>query len=161
MIERAAIDAVILGSHICRLGMACDDRPYVVPLCFGYENDTLYVHSAREGKKIDILQKNSAVCFEFDMDQQVLEADEACRWGMRYRSVIGFGTATILDDPQSKRMALDIIMRHYSDRAHTYSEKALNNTVVIRIDIESVTGKESGFDIAGSAPRVDMVSAGR
>ncbi len=145
IVDRAAIEAVILSSRVCRLGMACDNRPYVVPLCFGYENNTLYLHCAREGKKIDILRNNHAVCFEFDSDYQVIEAGEACEWGMKYRSVIGFGKASFIDDPESKRKALDIIMRQYSDRGHEYTERALGNTAVIKIDIEEMTGKESGF----------------
>ncbi len=144
-IDRAAIDAVILRSRVCRLGMTCDNIPYVVPLCFGYEKNTLYLHSAREGKKIDILKKNNSVCFEFDLDHQVLESGEACEWEMKYRSVIGFGKALFIDDPESKQKALDIIMRQYSDHEHEYTERALTNTAVIKIHIEEMRGKESGF----------------
>ena len=49
--DRAAVEAVILSARVCRLGMACDNRPCVVPLCFGYENNTLYLHSARKGER--------------------------------------------------------------------------------------------------------------
>ena len=75
----------------------------------------------------------------------MIEAGEACEWGMKYRSVIGFGQASFIDDPESKRKALDIIMRQYSDRGHEYPESALSNTAVIKIYIEEMTGKESGF----------------
>ncbi|MBU3917342.1 pyridoxamine 5'-phosphate oxidase family protein, partial [bacterium] len=62
--DKAIIDSIINDSKVCRLGLSDDNRPYVVPLCFGYENDTLYFHSAHKGMKLDILKKNKQVCFE-------------------------------------------------------------------------------------------------
>ena len=148
--DRGAIDAIISRSQVCRLGMVYDQQPYVVPLCFGYDNNTLYFHSAREGKKIDILKKNTAVCFEFDLDHFILKSDNACGWGMKYCSVIGYGSASFINDPVSKQKALDIIMRHYSEHGHEYAENALENIVIIKVEIESMTGKESGNGILTS-----------
>ena len=59
IVEKSEIEAVISKASVCRLGMAEEGMPYVVPLCFGYENNTLYFHSAKEGKKVDILKKNN------------------------------------------------------------------------------------------------------
>jgi len=143
--DRAIIDAVILRSRICRLALAFNDCPYVIPICFGYENNALYFHSAPEGRKIDILQKNNKVCFEFDTDHQIVEAEKACKWGMKYRSVIGSGKASFVEDPESKRKALGIIMRQYSDREHQFDETAIGKTVIIKVDIETITGKQSGY----------------
>ncbi len=65
---RRAIDAVIRASSVCRLAMSHEDRPYVVPLCFGYDGGTLYFHSALEGKKaLDLIMKQySGDGFEYD-----------------------------------------------------------------------------------------------
>jgi uncharacterized protein len=145
IVERAAIDAVIRRARICRLAMALHDRPYVIPLCFGYEQNTLYFHSAPEGKKIDILKENNQVCFEFDVDHQIVEAETACRWGMKFRSVVGYGRASFLEDHQAKRNALDAIMRQYSKHNHSFAQTAVDHTVLIKVDIESMTGKESGY----------------
>jgi nitroimidazol reductase NimA-like FMN-containing flavoprotein (pyridoxamine 5'-phosphate oxidase superfamily) len=65
-------EVVIRNSLVCRLGLSDDNRPYVVPLSFGYENNTLYFHSASEGKKVEILKKNSNVCFEFDIETLIM-----------------------------------------------------------------------------------------
>jgi len=72
------IKAVIEKSVVCRLGMCEGNRPYVVPLCFGFRNNCLYFHCAKEGKKIEILKSNNNVCFEFDVDQKVVTSDDAC-----------------------------------------------------------------------------------
>jgi len=58
------IKAIIKKAGVCRLGMINGNKPYIVPLCFGYHDNVLYFHSSLKGKKIDILQKNPNVCFE-------------------------------------------------------------------------------------------------
>jgi nitroimidazol reductase NimA-like FMN-containing flavoprotein (pyridoxamine 5'-phosphate oxidase superfamily) len=115
----------------------------VVPLCFGYEDNALYFHCAGQGRKLDILRKNNNVCVEVDIDQEVIKADEACDCGMKYKSVIGFGKAVFIEDIESKRKALDVIMQQYSEKSFEYPEEAINNTVVIKVEIESMTGKQS------------------
>jgi len=143
--EKSEIEAVIYKSMVCRLALSDDNIPYIVPLCFGYQNNTIYVHGSLEGRKIDILQKNQNVCFEFDVDTKIVENESACKWGMKYKSVIGFGKALFIKEKDDKQKALDIIMRQYSDRPAQFSEKAINGTTVIKIEIKSMTGKQSGF----------------
>jgi len=121
------------------------DNPYIVPVCFGYENQTLYFHSAPEGKKIDILKKNPRVCVEFDINTAVLKAPEACEWGMRYQSVIAYGRAVFLNKPENKHKAFAVIMRHYSDNDFSFNAADLEKTAVIKMNIENLTGKKSGL----------------
>ena len=81
IIEKSEIEAVIHKSMVCRLGLSDDDMPYIVPLCFGYQDNTIYVHSSLEGKKLDILRKNHNVCFEFDINTEIVEKGNACDIG--------------------------------------------------------------------------------
>ncbi|MHC4105448.1 MAG: pyridoxamine 5'-phosphate oxidase family protein [Planctomycetota bacterium] len=139
----AVIEEVLSRAMVCRLGLCEANQPYVVPLCFGYEDNALYFHCAGQGRKLDILRKNNNVCVEVDIDQEVIKADEACDCGMKYKSVIGFGKAVFIEDIESKRKALDVIMQQYSEKSFEYPEEAINNTVVIKVEIESMTGKQS------------------
>lgn len=139
----AEIESVICQSMVCRLAMADKNRPYMVPLCFGYKDHTLYFHSAGQGKKIDVLKKNNLVCFEFDIDYEPIKSDNACDWGMKYKSVIGFGTASFIEDFESKCRALDIITQHYSGESFDFPEAKIKNTVIIKVNIEHMTGKYS------------------
>jgi len=138
------IEDIIRNSLVCRLGMSRDDQPYVVPLCFAYSDNMLYFHSAGEGLKLEILQQNPNVCVEFDIDQEVIQGDKPCEWSMQYRSVIGFGKASFVEDLEEKRKGLDAIMKHYSGRSFEYVEPAIESTCIIKVAIESMTGKESG-----------------
>ena len=146
--DRAELESIISAATVCRLAMSQDDRPYIVPHCFGYEDGNLYFHSADEGKKLEVLRVNNLVCFEMDIDHELVRADLPCESEMKYRSVIGFGQASFVNEVEEKRIALDIITRHYSEvnaeGTFEYPEQKLARTVIIKVKIESLTGKKFG-----------------
>ncbi|MEW5908698.1 MAG: pyridoxamine 5'-phosphate oxidase family protein [Thermodesulfobacteriota bacterium] len=137
------MESIIRRSSVCRLAMIDGNHPYIIPLCFGYTEDTLFFHSAPEGKKIDILKINNSVCVEFDTDQEFIKNETACKWGLKYTSVLAFGKASFIENPDEKRKALDVIMSHYSDAFFSYSSKDLEKIVVIKVVIHEMTGKRS------------------
>jgi nitroimidazol reductase NimA-like FMN-containing flavoprotein (pyridoxamine 5'-phosphate oxidase superfamily) len=141
----ATIEEIIRKAQVCRLGLSENGQPYIVPLCFGYKDNTLYFHSAREGKKLEILRKNNNVCFEIDIDQEPVKGKKACNCSMKYRSVIGFGKAELIEDIETKRRALNIIMQNYFEGFFKYPEESVNNTMIIKVEIESITGKKLGY----------------
>jgi len=136
------IRAIMEAAQVCRIGLADGDIPYVIPMHFGLGEGCLYLHSAGEGRKLDLLQKNNRVCFEMDLLDEIKKAEQPCRWSAAWRSVIGFGRAVLVEDPAEKHLGLDRIMAHYGARGpFAYPNGILAQTVVIRIDIESITGK--------------------
>ena len=143
--DKSAIEAVIQKATVCRLGLSDGNIPYVVPVCFGYKDNTMYVHSSLKGMKIDIIRKNQNVCFEVDINTEIIEAEKGCDWSIKYQSVIGFGKATLVEDTEEKREALDVIMSHYSDKEFQFPEDGVNKTAVVKIEIESMTGKQAGY----------------
>ena len=145
ILNESEIKAIIKESKVCRLGMVSGNRPYVVPLCFGYYNNTLYFHSASKGQKIEVLRHDPNVCFEFDLIAEVKESEDPCSWGMIYKSVIGFGKVAFIDGSDEKRKALNIIMAQYSAQQFPFSENKVEATAVFKVEIESMTGKQSGF----------------
>jgi len=138
-----AIEAVIAASPFCRLAMSDGETPYIVPLCFGYEANTLYFHSARKGRKISILQKNPQVCVQFDCDLDLQPAEKPCDWGLGYKSVIGFGRATFVEDPEAKRQALAVIMSQYTRGQFEFDDASLKKTMVVRVDLNELSGKQT------------------
>ena len=71
------------------------------------------------------------------------ESDKACSFTMKYKSVMGRGLATLIDDRAAKVKALDVIMRHYSKGEFSYDPARVDKTVIIKIEIQSLTGKKS------------------
>lgn len=141
--NKAELEAVLKKAFVCHLGLADGDQPYVVPMNYGYEDGHIYLHGANEGRKIDILKKNSKVCFEMELFQSeiVKGGDQPCDWGTSFRSVIGFGTAKLMDTNEEKIRALNLIVGAHDGRSFTFPEEMLNMTAVIDITITEMTGK--------------------
>ena len=74
--------------------------PYVVPVNFGYKDDCLYIHSSLQGLKMDILRVNANVCFEIDVDLELVPAREAVRSDPAVPQRDRIGTAAIVEDPR-------------------------------------------------------------
>jgi uncharacterized protein len=140
------IEQIIRESQVCRIAMCDGTIPYVIPMNFGYENRTLYLHCAREGRKINILKTNPRVCVEWDGKTELITADTACKWGMKYCSVIAEGTASFITTTEQKMKALSVLMKQYSDRKDfTFSYDAVNTITIIKIECTSIIGKKSGY----------------
>jgi nitroimidazol reductase NimA-like FMN-containing flavoprotein (pyridoxamine 5'-phosphate oxidase superfamily) len=143
--DREVIDDLIKRALVCRLGLIDGEEPYIVPMNFGYDGKSLYFHCAKEGRKLDIIRLHNKVCFEIDLDTEVIKGDVACKWSMRYRSVVGVGTAHLVDDMEGKMHGLNVIMSHYTKGPFEYAERGFDLALVIRVDIESVSGKRSKY----------------
>jgi nitroimidazol reductase NimA-like FMN-containing flavoprotein (pyridoxamine 5'-phosphate oxidase superfamily) len=141
--KKEEIEKILRQSHVCRLAMVDGDKPYLVPMNFGYSNGCLFFHCAREGRKIDLIKKTPNICFEFDELIRFKKANLACDWGIDFKSVIGSGKAQFLEDSKEKKNALNIIMSQYSDRSFEYPDEMLEKTLVIKVIIDEMTGKQS------------------
>jgi nitroimidazol reductase NimA-like FMN-containing flavoprotein (pyridoxamine 5'-phosphate oxidase superfamily) len=138
-----------------------EPAPYVVPVCFGRENDTLYVHSALAGTKIELLRENPRVAFCAATEMTVVPGATACAWGSRASSVVGTATARIAETDEERRRGLDAIMRHYRGSATaasavgsapadspgappSYAPGSFSRTCVIALRIDTRRARRTG-----------------
>ena len=147
IVDEKTMIFIIEKAIVCRVAMCWQGEPYVIPMNFGYQDNYIYLHSARQGRKLDILRNNDKVCIEFDVDVELVQSQEACKTSMKYKSLLIFGKAVILKDIAEKKKGLDIIMHHYyyhnSPSVFHYTEDALEKVIIIKVKIEKMTGKES------------------
>lgn len=139
------IEAIIRKTKVCRLGLAVDNTPYIVPVNFGYENRCIYIHCATEGRKLDMIRRNNIVCFEMDLDDEIIDGGEvACKWGTTFRSVIGYGKAIILEDFDQKKQALEVLMKHFTGKTgFKYTKKSIETVGIIKIEITELSCKQT------------------
>jgi hypothetical protein len=142
--DRAEMELILNVAPVCHLAMANNSEPYVVPLCFGYKDGAIFIHSACEGEKIAILHKNPRVCVEVDLTMGPIPSGNPCSWEMGYKSVICSGTAVFLTGNTEKKEAFDHILSHYGADPYPFADSALEKVCVIRIDVEKMTGKKHG-----------------
>jgi nitroimidazol reductase NimA-like FMN-containing flavoprotein (pyridoxamine 5'-phosphate oxidase superfamily) len=144
--DQALLETIRQKALVCRIGLSLNDVPYVVPVNFGCKDNRIYFHSSLKGMKIDMLRQNNKVCFEMECDVEIVPGEHACDWTAKFYSIIGFGKAHIVEDYSEKLEGLAIIMEHYTGKAlHEFPEEKVNKAAIIRIDIESMTGKKLGY----------------
>ena len=117
-------------------------RPYGVPMSFIYDGETsIYFHCALSGKKIDCIKHNPNACFTI-IDQDEIHPEEFTTY---FRSVIVEGSIKIIDDKNQIIKALRLLSTKYSPGidCEPEIEKGLNRVLILKLDIESVTGKEA------------------
>ena len=108
---------VISRCDVCRLGLHDGDYPYILPLNFGVKVEkesqtvTLYFHSALEGHKIELMQKNNLASFEMDCRHQLQYKAEQGMCTFAFESIIGHGTIHMIE-----MCIRDRIIRVYNDR---------------------------------------------
>ena len=158
--DKKVIDNLLGRSTVGRLGTAGrDGYPRIKPLNFVYVDHAIYFHSAREGEKIDDIRQDSRVCFEADLPIAYVKGsqDDPCRAGYLYQSVIICGRAVLVHNEIEQRKALSELMRKYQPGGCAeFPEAKLAMTAVVRIDIETMTGKE---DLGTGALRERVIAA--
>lgn len=137
----------ILGRcPVLRVGIFDQDAPYIIPVNFGFHSNgevlTIYFHSAKAGRKVDLLAANPKVCFEADRLVRVVRGDIACNWTAAYESVIGYGAASAITALDEKKFAMDCIMKHcgFEGTPH-YDEAVFARTLLYKIEVHEISGK--------------------
>lgn len=128
LFQHKEITEIIRRCQVCHVAMVdAEGNPYVVPMNFGFEEDTIYLHSAQKGKKIECLMNHPEVCVNFTTDHELRYQHEevACSWSMKYRSVLCYGQAEFIEDPEKKRKALDILMKQYTGGSFKYNDPSI------------------------------------
>jgi uncharacterized protein len=139
--DRKAIDEIIAKATVLHLAMADGNIPYVVPLSFGYDGEHIYLHTAKQGLKLDFLARNPNVCFSLVGYVEYQATMTSCDAGTKFLSVVGRGRCEVLSDLDGKRKGLDILMRHYTTSRLEFTPAAVLGTTVLRITITELKGK--------------------
>ena len=143
--DPAEIRHILDTGKVLHLGLSVNDEPYVVPMNYGYTLEegklVIYLHSAVRGKKLDMVQANPKVFFSIDCDRMPFEGRVPCQYGMVYSSIMGRGTATLVEDPEAKMEAMSIFMKSQTGKDFTFNERLVSIVTVIRIDVAEYTAK--------------------
>ena len=144
--DKKEIEAILAEAKILHLGLNDGGCPYVVPLHYGYEFEagklTLWMHSAKEGYKLDLIRKDPHVCAQIDCRVEAVSGgDIPCKYGSLFASVIGRGTAEILEDEEEKIRGLQILMKHQTGRDFEFSPEMAAGVEVIRVRIAELSAK--------------------
>ena len=143
--DETQIRNILDTAKVLHLGLAVDNEPYVVPMNYGYTMEegklVLYLHSAQKGKKLDMMRANPKVFFEMDCDWVPFEGEKPCQYGLGYSSIMGCGTAQVVEDVEEKIKAMSALMKTQTGKDFSFNERLVSIVAVTRIDVAEYSAK--------------------
>lgn len=143
--DRKEILEILDKCKIVHVGMVDGDEPYVVPMNYGYIMDddqlVLYLHGAVKGRKMSVLTENPKVFIEMNCDIKPFDGKLACQYGTSYASLMGKGTAEIVEDIQVKKEALSLLMKTQTGKDFEFNDKMADIVGVIKVTVDEYTAK--------------------
>ena len=138
---------IIDTCKVMRIGLQDQEGLYVVPVNFGYSMTedggiSVYLHSAKEGRKAAALYGQKEVAVEMDCSHELVEAGQPCNYSYLYRSLIGTGIPRSIEETEEKKAALNQIMLHQSGKTFDFPDAATDNVAVFEIPLNSYTVKQ-------------------
>ncbi len=120
--------------------VGADGQPYAVPVNYVLAGECIYFHSALEGHKLENIRANPAVSFCVVGQTKTLPG----KFATEYESAVAFGVASEIVDGEKKEALLKILAKYSPEHlvaGGKYLDGKIDETVVVRIDIEHLTGK--------------------
>ena len=143
-------------ARVAHIATSRDGQPFLNPATFWFdeENQRIIFHSNIAGRVRSNIEANPKVCLEASELGKMLPSNVALEFSLQYRSVVVFGTASLITDPaEARRVLYNLIQKYFPSRSagkefREITDKELRSTSVYAIDIESWSGKENWKDRA-------------
>jgi len=161
------IRSFLQEAKVGHIATSFDGQPFVISSTFWYDekNHRIFFHSNIAGRVRANIKKNPKVCLEASEMGKMLPSNVALEFSMQYRSVMVFGTAQIITDPEETRHALYNLIKKYfptmtpGKEYREITDKELSATTVYAIQIESWSGKENWKDRADQSDEWESLGA--
>ena len=143
--DRETVHGIIDSALIAHVAFVQDGQPVVVPMLYGRDGESIYLHGARKARVIRLLESTGTACLNITHVDGLIYARSAFNSSMRYRSVTVFGAARLIEDYDEKLRALRVIsdstMPGRWGELRAPHEKEVKMTGVIEVAIESASAK--------------------
>ncbi len=145
--DKETVHGILDSALLASVGFVQDGQPVVVPMLYGRDGETIYLHGARKARVIRLLEKTSTACLNITHVDALVYARSAFNSSMNYRSATVFGTPRLIEDHDEKLRALRIITESTLpgrwDELRAPLDKEIKMTGVIALTIESASAKIS------------------
>jgi nitroimidazol reductase NimA-like FMN-containing flavoprotein (pyridoxamine 5'-phosphate oxidase superfamily) len=135
---------ILGGAGLCRISMMDGDRPYTLPLTYGYKDKCIYINSAPGGKKIELLSRNPEVQFEIECTEGSLQDKSKAKEPGSCQSLVGHGRVEIISDTPGKKSGMEVIMsQHGASGLDDLNPRDMDYLVILKLNIDSLQRKPS------------------
>jgi hypothetical protein len=137
--------SIIDEAKICHVGFSVEGQPYVVPMALGRSGKQLLLHGSVVSRLLKNLADGASCCVTVTHLDGLVLARSAFHSSMNYRSLMVFGTARLVDDPEEKRQGLDALVEHLAPgrmaELRESTRKELNATSLLSLPLETFSIK--------------------
>ena len=145
--DHESVAAILRAGLVAQVGFVQDGAPVVVPMIYGLEDDTIYLHGARKARVVRLLEKSTTACLNVTLLDAIVLARSAFNSSMNYRSVTVFGTPRLVDGTAEKLHAMRVISEHTMpgrwSELRDPLEREVKMTGVIAMTIDTASAKIS------------------
>jgi len=145
--DKDTVHAILDSAFVISAGFVQDGQAVVVPMIYGREDETIYLHGARKARIIRLLEQTEQACLNVTLADGIVFARSAFNSSMNYRSATIFGTPRLVDDRDGKLHGMRIISEHTMpgrwDELREPLEKEIKMTGVIAVNIDAASAKIS------------------
>jgi hypothetical protein len=145
--DKPTVHAVLDSALVASVAFVQDGSPVVVPMIFGRDGETIYLHGARKARVLRLLQETDRACLNVTHVDGLVLARSAFNSSMLYRSATVFGKPTLVSTEEEKVHGMRVISEHLMpgrwDELREPLEKEIKMTGVIALEIESASAKIS------------------
>ena len=145
--DKQTVHAILDSALVAHVGFVQDGGPVVVPMIYGREDETIYLHGARKSRVVRLLEKTDLACLNVTHIDGLVLARSTFNSSMNYRSATVFGKPRLLDSDEEKLHGLRVISEHTIpgrwDELRDSLQKEIKMTGVIALEIESASAKVS------------------
>ena len=143
--DRETVYRILDEGFICHVGFVVDGQPFVIPTSYGRSGDNLYIHGSAASRMLRNLDKGLPVCITVTLLDALVLARSIFNHSMNYRSVVIFGTASVVQDPEEKLAALHALSEHILRgrwaESRPPNERELKATFALRVPIDEFSAK--------------------
>lgn len=143
--DRELVYQILDEGLVCHIGFAVEGRPYVIPTGYARVDDQLYIHGSQASRMLRTLHRGVEACVTVTLLDGLVLARSAFHHSMNYRSVVIFGNARLVDDPQEKLSALRAFSEHMIrgrwDEVRQPTEQEMRATTVLSLPLEEASAK--------------------
>jgi nitroimidazol reductase NimA-like FMN-containing flavoprotein (pyridoxamine 5'-phosphate oxidase superfamily) len=143
--DRATIEAIFDEALFCHVGYVVDGRPCVIPTIHVRIDDTLYIHGSTASRTLRAIKEGNEVCLVVTLLDGLVLARSAVNHSMNYRSVVAYGRAREVSDPEEKWTAQQALVDHVcagrSEQVRLPTEDEMRQTTILAIPLAEVSAK--------------------
>jgi nitroimidazol reductase NimA-like FMN-containing flavoprotein (pyridoxamine 5'-phosphate oxidase superfamily) len=143
--DRELVYRILDEGFICHVSFAVDGQPFVIPTGYARVQDQLYIHGSQVSRMLRTLSSGIDVCVAVTLLDGLVLARSAFHHSINYRSVVMFGSATVVDDREAKLKALFAFSEHVFpgrwDDVREPTETELKATTVLSLPLVEVSAK--------------------